>query len=62
MKWDEIVTSDKIYSEYYYLLLEKGANEIDKVHYYTGDYTNLEEMDEAELQTILPSCELLWSK
>ncbi|BBK61911.1 zf-HC2 domain-containing protein [Amedibacterium intestinale] len=61
-KWDEIVTSDKVYSEYLLSSSEKGANEIDKVYYYTGDYTNLEEMDEAELQTILPSCELLWSK
>lgn len=60
-KWDDIVTSDTVFSEYVLCPADKGATEIDSVFYYTGDYTGIETMKEDELQDIIDSSILLWN-
>ena len=59
-KWDSLVTSDAVFSEYTLCPTDKGATQIDCVFYYTGDYTGMETMNESELQTIIDTSILLW--
>lgn len=59
-KWDSLVTSDAVFSEYTLCPADKGAAQIDCVFYYTGDYTGMETMNESELQTIIDNSILLW--
>lgn len=61
-KWDEITTSRKVFSEYVLCPSDKGAEQIDRVFYYTGDYTGIENMDIGELQEVIDGSVLLWSK
>lgn len=45
-----------------YAAADKGAEHIDRVFYYTGDYTGIESMDIGDLQKIIDNSVLLWSK
>ena len=61
-KWDDILTNDDVFSEYVLCAADKGAERIDRVFYYTGDYTGIESMDIGDLQKIIDNSVLLWSK
>lgn len=61
-KWDDLITSPNSFSEYTLCLADKGANSIDYVFYYTGDYEGIEMMGSDELTAIIDSSVLLWNK
>lgn len=61
-KWDDITTNRQVFSEYVLCPMDKGADQIDRVYYYTGDYTGIETMNSDELQKIINASVLLWSK
>ena len=61
-KWDDSLTNDDVFSEYVLCAANKGAERIDRVFYYTGDYTGIESMDIGDLQKIIDNSVLLWSK
>lgn len=61
-QWDDLITSSKAFTEYVLCPADKGADSIDHVFYYTGDYTGLELMDSDELEQIIADSTLLWSK
>lgn len=61
-KWDELITNADVFSEYTLYFSDKGADQINAVYYFTGDYTNIESMSREELQDIIDASELLWSK
>lgn len=61
-KWNELTTSEKVFSEFSICSADKGADQIDAVYYFTGDYTNVESMSAEELQEVIAASELLWDK
>ena len=61
-KWDELITSSDVFSEYTLYLSDKGADQIDAVCYFTGDYTNIESKSSEELQEIINASVILWQK
>lgn len=61
-KWGDLITSSKAFTEYVLCPADKGADSIDHVFYYTGDYTGIELMDSDELEQIIADSTLLWSK
>ena len=61
-KWDDLITNDDIFSEYVLCSADKGAENIDRVFYYIGDYTGIESMDIGNLQKIIDNSILLWRK
>lgn len=61
-KWDDLTTSRQVFSEYVLCPADKGADQIDSVYYYTGDYTDIETMSRDELQEVIGASVLLWSK
>ncbi len=52
-KWDEWTTRDEVFSEYVLCPADKGAEQIDQVLYYTGDYTGIESMNANELEQVI---------
>ena len=60
-RWDDLVTSDEVYSEYMLCAAEKDAAGIDGVYYYTGDYTGIETLGSGELEQLIGSSTLLWN-
>lgn len=61
-KWDTLVTSKDVFSEYTLCPADKGAKYINSVFYYTGNYTNIESMSQNELQKVIDNSILLWNK
>lgn len=61
-KWDNLTTNRDVFSEYVLCPADKGADRIDHVYYYTGDYTDIETMGIDELQDVIDASVLLWSK
>lgn len=61
-KWNDLTTSRQVFSEYVLCPMDKGADQIDRVYYYTGDYTGIETMDSDKLQEIINASVLLWSR
>lgn len=61
-KWNDMITSDNVFSEYVLCPKEKSADEIDFVYYYTGEYTGLESMDDIAFQTVVKNAKKLWEK
>ncbi len=61
-KWDDLITNNNVFSEYVLCASDKGAEHIDCVFYYTGDYTGIESMNIDDLQKIIDHSILLWSK
>lgn len=60
-KWEDMVANKKTIS-YHLLTPLNEDNEIDKIFYYVGDYTDLENMNEVQLSQIDKKSKLLWSK
>lgn len=60
--WNDITTSENVFSEYVICQKDKNADAVDRVYYYTGNYTDLESMSDAELEDIIQSSKLLWEK
>ncbi len=61
-KWDDITTSSKTYSEQVLCLSDKGADNIDEVYYYIGDYTDIENIGITDLKKIMENSKKMWSK
>lgn len=61
-KWSALTTGRQVFSEYVLCPADKGAEQIDGVYYYTGDYTGIESMDSDALREITDVSELLWSR
>jgi hypothetical protein len=61
-KWNKITTSSEVFSEYVLCPADKGSEQIDRVYYYSGDYTGIETRSKEELQEIIDNSVLLWSK
>ena len=61
-KWEELITSREVFSEFILCPADKSADEIDLVFYYTGDDTGIEEMNYNQLQAVIDNSVLLWSK
>lgn len=62
-RWDELITPETAFSEYMICPKEKGAEQIDAVYYYTGDYTGIESMNAENLQqNVLANAECLWKE
>ncbi len=61
-KWNALITSSEVFSEYTLCYADKGADQIDAVYYFTGDYTEIESMSSEELQAVIGNSELLWMK
>ena len=51
-QWDALTTNSQVFSEYTLCPSDKGADLIDSVYYYTGDYTGIEDMNNSELQAV----------
>ena len=60
-KWEDLIANEKTIS-YHLLTPINEDNDIDKIFYYVGDYTDLENMNETELTEIDKQSTLLWSK
>lgn len=61
-KWDDMITGDDMFSVYTLCPQDKGAQDIDCVYYYTGDYTDIETMRESRPEQVIENSLLLWSK
>ncbi len=61
-KWDDMITKDDMFSVYTLCPQDKGAQDIDCVYYYTGDYTDIETMGESRLVQVIENSLLLWSR
>lgn len=61
-KWSDLITSDKMFSEYTLCAKDKGAEQVDFVYYYTGSLKGIESLDGSELQNIIKDSVLLWKK
>ena len=61
-KWDALTTNSEVFSEYTLCPADKGADQIDAVYYFTGDYTDIENISGEELQEVIDASELLWNK
>ena len=61
-KWDRLTTSFDVFSEYTLSFSDKGADQIDAVYYFTGDYTDIESMSSEELRTVIDASVILWQK
>lgn len=61
-KWDTLTTNSEVFSEYTLCPADKGAEQIDAVYYFTGNYTDIENMNAEELQEVINDSELLWKK
>ena len=60
--WDDISLKDNMMTEYVIVPNDKNAERIDRVYYYTGDFSGLENMNETELKTVIQNSKLLWEK
>lgn len=61
-RWDNLTTSDEVYSEFTLSYAGKGADQVDAVYYYTGDYTGLETLGDTGLQQVLAQSVCLWEQ
>ena len=59
--WEDFLANEKTTSRYFIAPINED-NDIDNVYYYTGDYSNLEEMSADELDKVNKNATLLWSK
>lgn len=61
--WEDKIASDsKTFSEYVLAYKEKGAEEIDQIYYFTGDFNGLENLSAEELIKETIGSVQLWSK
>lgn len=61
-QWDAWTTGDEVFSEYTLCPLDKNADQIDAVYYYTGEYEGMETLSDAEFGKIVDGSALLWHK
>lgn len=61
-KWESLFASKKRYSEIVLAYKDNGAQTVDRVYYYTDDYTGIEMLPEDELQKIIERSTLMWSR
>ena len=60
--WDKLMTSKNKSWDYTVCYADRGADRVDHVYYYTGDYTGIEMLSRDELQEIIDQSVLLWKK
>ncbi len=60
--WNDMITSETVFSEYVICPKDKRADAIDRVYYYTGEYTDLERIQGAEMESVIQQSQLLWEK
>lgn len=60
-KWEDMISNKKTVS-YHLLTPLNEDNNVDKIFYYVGDYSNLENMNKTELSQIDKQSKVLWSK
>ena len=61
-KWDALVTGSDVFSEFVLCPADRGAEQIDGVCYFTGDYTGIENLGGRNLQEIINASKILWQK
>jgi hypothetical protein len=61
-KWDELTTGAEVFSEFTLSYGDKGADQVDAVYYYTGEYADMEAMSSGELQNVIEDSVCLWEK
>lgn len=60
--WDDLITGDQAYCKYTLCPADKGADQIEKVYYYTGDCADLSRLNQTELAREMENAVLLWTK
>ena len=60
--WNELITGKDVYSEYVLCPSDRGADDIDAVYYFTGNADGIESLSSEELEKIIETSVLLWSK
>ncbi len=61
-RWDALTTNSEVFSEYTLCYADKGADSIDAVYYFAGNYTDIENISGEELQEVIDASKLLWNK
>ncbi len=61
-KWDRLTTPKTKYTDRILAYKETGADYIERIYYYTGDFTGLDTLAEEELNKIIERSALIWSK
>lgn len=60
--WDKQVMSKHKFWDYTVCYADRGADQVDYVYYYTGDFAGIEMLNRDELQEIIDQSVLLWRK
>lgn len=61
-KWDTLVTGSDVFSEFVLCPADRGAEQIDGVCYFTGDYTGIENLGGEDIQEIITASKVLWQR
>lgn len=61
-KWDRLTTSKTKYTDCVLAYKETGAANIERIYYYTGDFTGIEMLTGEELNNIIEQSTLMWSE
>ncbi len=61
-KWDRLTTSKNNYTDRVLAYKETGAADIERIYYYTGDFTGIDMLNGEELNYIIEQSTLMWSK
>ncbi len=61
-KWDRLTTPKTKYTDRVLAYKETGAADIERIYYYTGDFTGIDKLSEEGLNQIIEQSTLMWSK
>ncbi len=61
-KWDRLTTPKTKYTDRVLAYKETGAADIERIYYYTGDFTGIDKFSEEGLNRIIERSTLMWSK
>ena len=61
-KWDRLTTSKTDYTDRVLAYKEIGAANIERIYYYTGDFTGIDMLTGEELKHVIEQSTLMWSK
>ncbi len=61
-KWDRLTTPKTKYTDRVLAYKETGAADIERIYYYTGDFTGIDKLSEEGLNQIIERSTLMWSK
>ncbi len=61
-KWDRLTTPKTKYTYRVLAYKETGAADIERIYYYTGDFTGIDKFSEEGLNRIIERSTLMWSK